>query len=129
MIVGLGTDIVDIKRIEKISNKYKKKFANRILSATEYKLWQSEKYPHRYLAKRFAAKEATLKALGIGLGKVKFQDIEIKRLKSGAPVLRLHNYAKVLQKKLNANRLHVTISDEIAYAVATVILESCGVTN
>ena len=124
MIVGIGTDIVDITRIEKISNKYKNKFAKRILSATEYKVWETEKYPYRYLAKRFAAKEATLKALGVGLGKLNFQDIEVKRLKSGAPVLKLHNYALILQKKLGVDRLHISISDEVAYAVATVIFES-----
>jgi holo-[acyl-carrier protein] synthase len=124
MIVGIGTDIVDITRIKKISNKYKKKFAKKILSATEYKVWQTEKYPYRYLAKRFAAKEATFKALGIGLGKVNFQDIEVIRLKSGAPVLNLYNNALILQNNLGADRLHISISDEIAYAIATVIFES-----
>jgi holo-[acyl-carrier protein] synthase len=124
MIVGIGTDIVDITRIEKISSKYKKKFAKRILSATEYSIWKTEKYPYRYLAKRFAAKEATFKALGVGLGKVKFQDIEITRRKSGAPVLKLCNQALILQNNLGVDKLHISISDEATYAVATVIFES-----
>jgi len=125
MIVGLGTDIAEIERIEKALNRSGDAFAERILTKNELSVFSGLKQQARYLAKRFAAKEAASKALGTGIAHgVSFQDFEISNDDNGKPVLTLAGKAQELAKVAGVISIHITISDERHYAVATVILES-----
>jgi len=117
MILGIGTDIVSIDRIEKIYNKFPHKFAYRILSTEEeviYRQFQNNEQRIRYLAKRFAAKEAFVKALGVGIGEVSLRDISVLNDEKGKPYIK---FAKTT--KFN---IELSISDEHYYAVAFVVL-------
>ncbi|WP_108944305.1 holo-ACP synthase [Shewanella halifaxensis] len=131
MIVGLGTDIVEIARIEErvpaAGDKALQacRLAKRVLTETEFTLFVSSAQPGRYLAKRFAAKEAAAKALGTGIGRgVSFQHIEISNNEFGAPLLLLTDGALQRLIQLGGSRVHLSIADEQHYATATVILES-----
>ncbi len=125
MIIGLGTDIAEIERIEKALNRSGEAFAQRILTQQELETFNSLKQQGRFLAKRFAAKEAASKALGTGIAHgVSFQDFEISNDDNGKPVLTLSGKALQIAQASAVQNLHITISDERHYAVATVILES-----
>ncbi len=123
MIVGIGTDIVSIPRIEAAWQRSGERFARRVLTAKEHAVFQHRKFSIAYLATRFAAKEAASKALGTGIGKVSFQDIEVSNLVSGAPELTFYGAALALQHEKGITRLHISLSDEKEYAQAFVILE------
>jgi len=127
-IIGLGTDIVEIARIEQ-SLARSPALVKRVLTLAEQTIYQdhAEKQPAiaaRYFAKRFAAKEAAAKALGTGIGRgVSFQHISVSNNAVGAPQLALSDYAAELASSLGVNHIWLSISDEQAYAAATVILE------
>ena len=124
-IVGLGTDIAEIERVEKALSRSGDAFAQRILTDAEYQKFSGLKQQARYLAKRFSAKEAASKALGTGIAcGVTFQDFEIDNDSLGRPVLALFGKALELANEKEVNFIHLTISDERNYAVATVIFES-----
>lgn len=117
MILGIGTDLVSIDRIRKIYNKFSYKFVQKILSNQEqviYSQFENDEHKIRYLAKRFAAKEAFVKALGIGIGDVGFKDISILNDAKGKPYINLANVSKF--------NIELSISDERDYAVAFVVL-------
>ncbi len=125
MIIGLGTDIAEIERIEKALSRSGEAFAQRILTQQELETFNGLKQQGRFLAKRFAAKEAASKALGTGIAHgVSFQDFEISNDDNGKPVLTLSGKALQIAQASAVQNLHITISDERHYAVATVILES-----
>ncbi|MGB1272093.1 MAG: holo-ACP synthase [Endozoicomonas sp.] len=126
MIVGIGTDIVRIDRIQQSLNRLGESFAKRILTDAEFTQWRSHPAQAAFLAKRFAAKEALAKALGTGIGKVAFKHIEVANIDSGAPFLTLYEHAAELQWQKKITSLHLSISDEQEYAVAFVVLESIG---
>ncbi|TQQ56647.1 holo-ACP synthase [Vibrio cholerae] len=124
MIVGLGTDIAEIERVEKALARSGESFARRILSDVEFEQFQSLKQQARFLAKRFAAKEAASKALGTGIAQgVTFQDFTINNNELGKPLLALNGKAAQLATQLGVCSIHLSISDERHYAMATVILE------
>lgn len=123
-IVGLGTDIVEIERISSQLEKTTR-LATRILTLSELETFQKHAFPARFLAKRFAAKEAAVKALGTGIGNgVSFQHVEIVNLASGQPRLEFSGKFAELCELQNISRSFISISDEQHYAMATVILES-----
>lgn len=122
-IVGMGTDIVEIARIEQAVARTAA-FARRILSPPELIVYETHAQPVRYLAKRFAAKEAAVKALGSGIGRgVSWQHISVLNTTQGAPVLTFYDGALALCEERGVTGSHVSLSDEEHYAVATVILE------
>ena len=122
-VVGIGTDIVEIKRIADMSDKTRDKLAQRVLTKIEYARYISINQPERFLAKRWAGKEAAAKALGTGIaGGVSFQHFYIKSLTSGQPVLELSDTALEIAKSLSAVQWHITLSDEVHYATAFVVL-------
>nr|WP_086940258.1 holo-ACP synthase [Thaumasiovibrio occultus] len=124
-ILGLGTDICQIDRVEQSVGRLGDAFASRILTAQEMAVYQSRIQAHRYLAKRFAAKEAAAKALGTGIaGGVTFHDFQISNDEHGKPVLTLQGEAKRRFDAMGGRHVHLSISDEKQYAVATVIFES-----
>ncbi|MCL1068737.1 holo-ACP synthase [Shewanella olleyana] len=124
-IKGLGTDIVEIARIEQQHSRLGDKLAKRVLTPVELEIYQDSTIPHRYLAKRFSAKEAAAKALGTGIGRgVSFQHIHISNNENGAPQVSFTDGALARMTELGATSAHITIADEQHYAVSTVIIES-----
>lgn len=124
-VIGIGTDIVEISRISNMSSQVLKRFALRILTDTEYQHYSTLKQPERYLAKRWAAKESLSKALGTGIAQgVSFQHIEVHSLVSGQPTLHLTDKALEIATSLGATQWHITLSDEVNYATAFVIISS-----
>lgn len=124
-ILGLGTDLAEIERFDKALQRSGDALAKRVLTNDEYATYLARKDKSRFLAKRFAAKEAASKALGTGIANgVTFQDFNIYNDEAGKPHLSLIDRAAELAGEMGANHLHLSISDERHYAVATVILES-----
>ncbi|CAL4321433.1 holo-ACP synthase [Buchnera aphidicola] len=124
-IIGIGIDIIKISRIEKIIDTLNSKLAKRILSKKEFYQYLIKKNKINFLAKRFAAKEAAAKALGIGIRNgIKFSDFEIYNDNYGSSKLLLLNEAKKLANSMNVQRNHVNLTDEKKYAYAIVIFES-----
>jgi len=124
MIKGLGTDIVSIKRIAETEQRLGERFAARILVPNELLQYQTHHNATAFLAKRFAAKEAAVKAMGTGIGRgISFQHFQIKNDELGAPQLILLGAAKAHCDVLGVRFVHVSLSDEQEYATATVILE------
>ena len=127
MLVGLGSDIIDIGRVEKTIKKFGTRFIRRIFTNEEIKRSENQKNRIASYAKRFAAKEACSKALGTGFSKgVFWKDIEIKNNKIGKPYIILHNRAHtLLNKNFSATaKIEVSLSDEKNYAIASVIIFS-----
>lgn len=130
MIVGIGTDIVEIDRIQAMWDKHGQRFARRLLSDAELARFDGVALKIAYLAKRFAAKEAAAKALGTGIGQgVSWQHIEVANDALGAPILVLHDAALARARLLGAGRFHLSLSDERAFAVAFVVLESAAMSQ
>ncbi|WP_413110970.1 holo-ACP synthase [Thaumasiovibrio sp. DFM-14] len=124
-VVGLGTDICQIDRVEGSLSRLGEAFALRILTPNEMAHFRQRKHSHRYLAKRFAAKEAAAKALGTGIANgISFQDFEVSNDVRGKPSITLYNAALAQFEQLGGRHIHLTISDEKQYAVATVLFES-----
>ena len=125
MIVGIGTDLVEIKRIKKAYDRTFIAFVRRILTETEFFTFEhldSEKRKMEWLSGRFAAKEAVAKAIGSGIGKqVSLKDIEIKSNDLGRPELLLSNKVKNLYS-VNA-KFHLSITHTENNACAFVIIE------
>ena len=129
MIVGLGNDIVDIRRVEKTLERYGERFIRRLF--TDIEIAKSERRAQRAAsyAKRFAAKEACSKALGTGFRKQVFwRDMGVVNLPSGRPTMVLTNGAKAQLEKLipegHEARIHLTITDDFPYAQAIVMIEA-----
>lgn len=123
-ILGIGTDIVDISRIERVHNKHPKTFSERILHTNELKVLKDHNSPHTFIAKRFSAKEATAKALGTGIAHgVAFKDIEVSNDENGQPILILHGATLKIAEEKGLKHCHISLSDEKDYAIAYVTLE------
>ena len=124
MIYGIGTDIVEVTRIEESLSRFGESFAQRILSEREWQAYEQSQTKARFLAKRFAAKEAFAKALGTGLrAPATFQNIGVAHDDMGKPVLDL---SAELQDFLTSKGIvcqHLSISDEKMLAAAFVVLE------
>lgn len=122
-IKGLGTDIVEIARVAEAVTA-SDRLAKRVLTENEMKRYQEQKDKARYLAKRWAAKEAAAKALGTGIGRgISFQHFETSNNELGAPKLTLSAAAALLAQEKSISNIHISISDEVNYAVATVIYD------
>lgn len=123
-IAGIGTDIVEIARIERSLGR-SSKLVTRILTEREQQVYASHSQPVRYLAKRFAIKEAAVKALGTGIGNgIGWQHVETLSSEKGAPQLCFYDEFEQMCAARGITRSHVSVSDETHYAVATVILET-----
>jgi holo-[acyl-carrier protein] synthase len=125
MIFGIGTDIVEYARIEKIFTHHGDRFAKRILSEQELSEFNSHKEQARFLAKRFAAKEAFAKAIGSGLREpVSLHRIIIAHDNLGKPRFLWDKLLHEHLTKLGIINHHLSISDERNMIVAFVVLES-----
>lgn len=123
MIVGIGTDIIEISRIQKAKERTHT-FVDHVLTNEEKKLLTNSKRDVERLAAQFAAKEAVSKALGTGFRSFSMLDIEILRDKQGKPYVQFYGEAKACAEKLGVKTSHISLSHCKAYAVAMVILET-----
>lgn len=122
-ILGVGTDLVAKFRIRALLGRYQERFVNRVLSAEE-QIEYNKQPSVDFLAKRFAGKEATAKALGTGIGKkIAFREISILNHLSGQPQVTLMGKATELIKEFNIQAIHISLSDEKDYALAFVIIQ------
>lgn len=123
MIFGIGCDIVEIARIKEASEK-NEKFAKRILTPFELNEWQQSKQPIRYLAKKFASKEAIVKAMGTGIGSgMSWQMMQIEHQLAGQPVVKVFENVAAFFEAHEIKHCHISIADEQHYACANVVLE------
>lgn len=121
-ILGIGTDIVQIDRL---ASRQTDRLARRILCQEEWMQWSVSNQPIRFLAKRFAAKEAAAKALGTGIAQgVTFQDFKIGHDELGKPALILSGKASEIAGRLGADHWLISLSDERDYAIAMVVCEN-----
>ena len=118
MVLRTGIDIVEIGRLEEVNPAIRVRFIQRVFTPLEQQLTRLS-YPS--LAGRFAAKEAVSKALGTGIGKVRWQDIEIARGPAGEPVLQLHGRAREVAEWLGLTTWSVSISHGREHAVAVAV--------
>lgn len=123
MIFGIGTDIVHIPRMQQLLQKHGDKFAERILSQQEYAEFLNAPSQAAFLAKRFAAKEATAKAMGTGFRDgLSLKHISVLNNELGKPGIILEKRAEMLAEELKIGRRFLSLSDEQEYAVAFVTL-------
>ncbi|SKA71803.1 holo-[acyl-carrier protein] synthase [Thiothrix eikelboomii] len=122
-ILGIGTDIVEIARIDRLLERQAERFIERILHPHELAYLAQIHQPAAWLAKRFATKEAVAKALGTGIGQAaSFVEIETRHTELGQPIIHLHGTSLATAKQLGVTSIQVSIADEREYAVAFVIL-------
>jgi len=127
MIFGIGTDIVKVSRMAENLEKYGSRFAKRILSESEYQLFLNKIKPEVFLAKRFAAKEAAVKAFGTGFRHgISMHHVFVENDELGKPSLQFVEAAKNFIEENNITQSHLSISDEQEYAIAYVILEKAS---
>ncbi len=120
-MLSTGVDIIEIERIAVVLERYGDRFLHRIYTAGE--LEYCRRRPSK-LASRFAAKEATMKALGTGVRGVGWKDIEVVRAPSGAPSIALHGRAQARAQRLGVLEISVSMSDGREQAVAFVVARS-----
>ena len=124
MIYGIGTDIVAVPRLQTSLDRYGERFAARILTASEMAVFRGLANKAHFLAKRFAAKEALVKALGTGFRDgLSLHDIVVANDALGKPVL---EFSDKLADRLHARGItqqHLSLTDEREYALAFVVLE------
>jgi holo-[acyl-carrier protein] synthase len=126
MIVGLGTDLISLRRISDVYKRQEHRFLDRVYTSEEQKYALEMNDPSERLASRWAAKEACMKALGTGWAKgVTFTQIALLPGKDrGAPRLILTGEALAVADRLHAVRWHCSVSHSDGFAIATVILEA-----
>ena len=125
MIIGIGVDIAEVARVDKLHSKFGERFAERILTADELQEYRRRNSSSSFLALRFAAKEAVAKACGTGIGKqLGFHSMQIDKDALGKPVLRFLEAANPLVNRLQIRNALISLSDEKHYVVAMVVLES-----
>ena len=124
MIVGLGTDMVEIARIERSLERFGERFAQRIFSAAEIQYCRARKRPGESFAARFAAKESAAKALGTGISRgVNWQEFEVSRERGGRPRLILRGRAAELAADLGVKSIALSLTHTRDLALAFVVLE------
>ncbi|HXC40513.1 MAG TPA: holo-ACP synthase [Burkholderiales bacterium] len=124
MILGIGTDLCEIGRIEKALQRWGDRFARKVLVESEFQRYQRHRKPAAYVAKRFAAKEAFSKALGTGIHyPVNWHNVGVVNAPSGKPVLKFSPELQQYLEKRKVTAVHVSITDETGMAAAFVIVE------
>ncbi len=125
MVVGVGVDVVEVRRIERALRRWGKAFLTRVYAPTEQDRGTGRLGIAR-LAARFAAKEAVMKALGVGWGTLRFRDIEIVSDGKGRPVVRLHGRAAQAALAAGISTVHLSLSHTREYAAAVAVAEARG---
>jgi holo-[acyl-carrier protein] synthase len=126
MILGIGTDLVEIQRLERAMHRWGERLARRVFTAEEWDVCSRKARPGECLAARFAAKEAFLKALGTGLARgIRWTDVEVPGGR-GAPLLRIRGRAREIFEEKGMSRIWVSLTHEGAYSGAVVVVEGEG---
>jgi len=124
LIYGIGVDIVEVVRIRRAHERWGLRFAEKILSPVELEQYAKSKRPVRFLAMRFAAKEAASKAFGTGFKQgVSPRQIEVQHNKAGKPSLIFRDNVAALAKREGISGSFVSMADETEYAIAYAVLE------
>ena len=124
MIYGIGTDLVSIKRIEDALFRFGDRFLHRILNEEEVAEYVKSSQPARFIAKRFAAKEAFSKAFGTGIGKiVGWHDIRVTHDALGKPQIEASDALRKVLAMKQIVHSHISITDETEQAMAFVVIE------
>jgi holo-[acyl-carrier protein] synthase len=124
VIHGTGTDLIDVRRIERALTRFGHRFAQRVLVDDEYRRFCAHAKPAHYLAKRFAAKEAFSKAMGTGIHfPVNWHNVSVANERSGRPYLIFSEPLAMLLDQRGIRRVHLSLSDEVEMACAFVVLE------
>ena len=124
MIVGVGTDICSVVRMDRMAGRYGARFLDRVFTPEEQDRSRRKAGTAERLAARFAAKEATMKALGTGWAcGIKFLDIQVSNEAGGKPSVTLVGEAAVWAESLGVEHIHVSMSHERDQAIAFVVLE------
>ena len=129
MIVGVGIDLINIQRIQKVLDRFGSRFENRVFSFEEINRSRRKYDKASSYAKRWAAKEACSKALGIGLRMgISWKEMNITNLQSGKPILKIEGKAQLILKKITPKgykaRIHVSLTDDYPWAKALVMIEA-----
>jgi holo-[acyl-carrier protein] synthase len=125
MITGIGIDVVQNDRIRASIEKFADRFVNRIYTEGEKEYCKKSANPALHYAARWAAKEAAFKALGTGwAGGIQWKDVEVERLASGKPELRLHGEALTIATRMGVTRLHVSLTHDQLISCAVVVFEA-----
>lgn len=122
MILGVGVDIVEIRRIKEAISK-NANFIDKMFSKNEIEYLKSRNLRPEFVAGRFAAKEAVAKALGTGFSGFEFKDIEIDRTAAGKPLVVLRGKAKLMAQKYGNYKFHISISHGVDSAIAYAVME------
>jgi len=124
-VVGAGTDLLAVERIEPVWQRHGERFARRILTEPEYQLWLQRHRSLNFLAKQFAVKEALAKALGTGIAAgVGFQELCVLRDARGAPYARLSGRAQERMLFLGGKSASVSLSDDAGFILAFAVITS-----
>lgn len=127
MVIGIGIDVVEIARIRRLMERWQDRFLQRVFTEAELAYALRRHDPAQHLAARFAAKEATLKALGTGLSMgVRWREMEVRRGPGQPPRLALSGRTAELGEARGVRRLHVSLSHDAGLAVAQVLAEGDG---
>ena len=126
MIAGIGTDLVQVSRIDRALERHGERLALRLLAETEMEGFRRATSPARYLAKRFAAKEAIVKALGSGLRQMRWTDMAVTHSELGQPLVTLMGGAADRARERGICRWHLSITDEQYQVLAFAIAETSG---
>lgn len=134
MIIGLGSDLCDIRRVQQTLDRFGERFTHKVFTQTERDRSDRRKQRAASYAKRFAAKEACAKALGTGLRHgVFWRDMGVVNQRSGAPTLLLSGGAKARLEAMtpagHSATIHLTITDDDPYAQAFVIIEALPISG
>jgi holo-[acyl-carrier protein] synthase len=125
MIIGIGVDIAEIARVDRLSSEFGERFARRLLTSDEMREFRQRNCSSTFLATRFAAKEAVAKACGTGIGaELGFHSMQIDNDDRGKPVLQFLEGADALVERLQIRNAQISLSDEKHYVVAMALLES-----
>ena len=124
MILGLGTDLTEVPRIQRSLDRFGQRFLQRVYTPAEIAYCTSKKSAAQSLAARFAAKEAAAKALGTGISRgIAWRDLEVTRAPSGKPSLQLHGRAAQIAAHLGVQRISLSLTHSAQLAIAVVIME------
>jgi len=124
VILGIGTDLCEIRRIARALERHGERFAQKILVASELERFRRHRKPAAYLAKRFAAKEAFSKALGTGIHfPVNWQNVWVENARSGKPSLKFSEPLAAFLDGRGIAGVHLSLADELGMACAFVVVE------
>jgi holo-[acyl-carrier protein] synthase len=127
MIIGIGMDLVEVRRVERLLERHPDRALRRLFTASEVDYCNGKGLPAQSFAARFAAKEALFKALGTGLsGGMAWHEVEVVSDPAGAPGIVLHGRAAAVANELRVKRIHLALTHTTEVAGASVILEGAS---